>query len=83
MAGPVLRTFVQKLMAFSSRLERVSDVISSRFVRPIVLDKCVKFRDPRLNHSREIQLEAISSVAVNYVGMDVCAKFGDSRSNGS
>ena len=32
------------------RSEAAYDVISSIFVRPIVLDKCVKFRDPSLNH---------------------------------
>ena len=42
-------------MTFCSRLEVTSDVISSRAVRQIVLDKRVKFlRDPSLNHSRKI-----------------------------
>ena len=44
-AGPILRTCVQYLMTFFSRPEAASDVISGRFVMPIVLDKCVKFRD--------------------------------------
>ena len=54
----------------------------------IVPDKRVKFRDPRLNRSREIPPEAveggifstfvISGVAVDNVGMYVRVKFGDS-----
>ena len=31
----------------------------SRFVRPIVPNKCVKFRDPHLNRSREVSPEPI------------------------
>ena len=54
-----LRTFVQYLTAFCSRLETVNDVISGTFVRPVVHDKRVKSRAPRLNHSREIQTEAV------------------------
>ena len=52
-------TFVQYLIAFCSRPEALSDVISSRFVRPIVLNKCLKFCDPCLNHFREIPPEAV------------------------
>ena len=44
--------------AFCSLLEAISDVISGKFVGPIVLDKCVKFRDPCLNRSRDIPPEA-------------------------
>ena len=42
---PVLHAFVQYLLlvAFCSRLDAASDVISGGFVRPIVPDKCVKF----------------------------------------
>ena len=40
--------------------EAASDVISGRFVRLIVLDGCVKFRDLCLNHSREIPPEAVT-----------------------
>ena len=43
--------FVQYLIAFCSQLEAGSDVISSRFVRPIVPDKYVKFGDSRFNRS--------------------------------
>ena len=39
--------------------ETVSDLISSRFVRPIVRDKPVKLCDPGLNRSREIKPEAV------------------------
>ena len=42
-------------ITFSSRLEAASDVMSGNFVRLVVLNKAVKFRDPRLNHSREIR----------------------------
>ena len=66
-------------------------------MRPIVAEKIVKFRDPRLNHSREFPPEAVGGgifdilfaighhirCVVDYVGTDVRAKFGDSRSNGS
>ena len=33
--------------------------MSGGFVGPIVLDKCVKFRDPHLDRSREIPPEAV------------------------
>ena len=45
-------TVVQYLNAFRSRPEAASDVIPSRFMRPIVPDKRAKFRDPCLNRSR-------------------------------
>ena len=61
-----------------------------------VPDLCVKFPDPRLNRSLEIQPKAIgggifdnvlndivSSVALELVSADVDVKFGDSRSNHS
>ena len=38
--SPVLRTFMQYLVAFCSRPEAGSGVISGRFVTPIVPDKC-------------------------------------------
>ena len=46
------------LVAFCSRPEAAGDVISGRFVRPIVSDKSVKLCYPRLNCSPEIQQEA-------------------------
>ena len=52
--APILRTFVQYLIAYGDRLETASDVISGRFVGPIVPDKSVKFGDPRSNCSRYI-----------------------------
>ena len=58
-AAPVRRTFVQYLIAFCSRPESVSDVISGRFVGPIADDKLIKFRGPRLNRSREIPPKAV------------------------
>ena len=42
------------LIAFCNRPEVSGDVISGRFVRPIVPDKFVKFCDPYLNRSREM-----------------------------
>ena len=58
-AGPVLRiTFVQYLIAFNSRPEVTSDVISGGFLEPVFPDNCVKFGDLCLNHSREIPPEA-------------------------
>ena len=39
-------TFVQYLITFCSRPEADGDVISSAFVGPFVLDKCVKFHLP-------------------------------------
>ena len=49
--APVIRTFVQYLVAFSSPAEAASEVISSSFVGLTATDKSVKFRDPRLNPS--------------------------------
>ena len=42
-----------------SRPEAATDVISGRFVRLAVPEKCVKFRDPRLNCSPGIQPKAV------------------------
>ena len=56
-----LNSFAHFCAVFNGILQltgRASDVISSMAVRPIVLDKCVKFRDPSLNRSREIPPEA-------------------------
>ena len=58
-AVPVLRTSVQYLTIFCSRLEAAGDVISGRFVGLVVLDKPVKLHDPSLNCSSEIPLEAV------------------------
>ena len=54
-ARPILMTYVQYLIAFCSRPEADSDVISCRFVEPTVPDKCVKFGDSRSNYSRDIR----------------------------
>ena len=57
---PVLRiAFPQYFMAFCSRPEATSDVISGRFVWPLIPDKRVKFGYPRINLSREITPEAV------------------------
>ena len=58
-ATPVLRTFVQYLIAFFSRPKTASDVICGKFIGAVVRDKRVKFRDPRLNRSREIPPKAV------------------------
>ena len=50
---------VQYLIAFCSRPEAVSDVVSGGFVMLIVLDKCVKFRDPHLHRFREHRPKAV------------------------
>ena len=82
-------------MVFCTRPEAASDVMSCMFVRPIVLDKCVKFRNPRSNRRRHfrqyfrdnfrlgVDNDVISGVAVAHFGADVRIKFGDSRSHGS
>ena len=56
-----LMHFAQYSIAFCSRPETASDVITDRFVRPIVLDKYVKCRDLCFNHSREIAPETVGS----------------------
>ena len=55
------RTFVQYLIAFNSRPEAASDIISGKFGRPIVLDKCIKLCCPRLHGCREILPETVGS----------------------
>ena len=50
---------MQYLTAVCNRPEATSDVISGRFVGPVVPDKSVKFGDPRLNLSRDITPEAV------------------------
>ena len=50
---------MQYLVAFFSRPEEARDVRSGRFVRLTLPDKCVNFRDLRLNRSSEIRPEAV------------------------
>ena len=50
---------MQYLIQFYNRPETASDILSVTFVGPIVGDKFSKFRDPRLNRSREILPEAV------------------------
>ena len=52
---------MQDLLAFCNRPEGAGDVISGKFMRPIVLDRYITFRDPCLSRSREIRLKARSS----------------------
>ena len=64
-ATPVLCIrFVQYLIAFCSRLEAASDVIFGTFEGPAVPDKRVKFCDPCLNHSGEIQPKAVFQTSI-------------------
>ena len=58
-ARPVLRTLMHYLIAFCTRREPASDVISGVFLKPVVPDKRVKSRDPCLNGSLEIPPEAV------------------------
>ena len=46
-AGPVLRTFAQYLVAFCTRLEAASDIISGVAVGQVLMDIRVKFGDSR------------------------------------
>ena len=48
--------FIQYLIAFCSWPEATSDVISGRFVGPIIPDNRVKFGDPGINCSREMPI---------------------------
>ena len=57
--APFLLTFVQYLIVFCSRPEEASDIVSGRFVRLAVLDKCIQFCDHRLNYSQETRPEAV------------------------
>ena len=59
LTGPALFTTVQYSIAFCSQTAAASGVISSVVVRPIIPDKYVKFRELRLNRSREIPSDAI------------------------
>ena len=55
-AEPVLRTFVQYLIAICSRPETASDVISGKAVQYASMDACFKLGDARSNRSRDIRL---------------------------
>ena len=52
---------MKHLIAFCSRSEAASDVISDAFVGPVVSDKPVKFGYLCLNRSRQIPPEAVGS----------------------
>ena len=54
-ASPVLRTFVQYLIAFCSRLERATDALSSRYIEQVCVGVHVKPCDSRSNDSRDIR----------------------------
>ena len=58
-AASVLRSFVQYLVAFSSWPKAATDVISGKFLRPIIADKWIKLRDSYLNRSQENPPEAV------------------------
>ena len=57
----VLRACVKYLIAFWSRQEAASEVISSRFTWQIVPNKCITLSDPRLNRSGEIRRKAVGA----------------------
>ena len=60
LTGPDLRiTFVQYFIAFRSRPEATSDVISGSFPGHVVPDNRVRFSDPCLIRFREILPEAV------------------------
>ena len=52
--GPVICIIVQYLIAMCGRQEATSYVISGRYIRLTVPDKCVQFRAPSLNRSGEL-----------------------------
>ena len=54
--------FCTVLDLMQAKPEAVGEVIFGKFVRPTVLDKWAKFRDPCLNHSREIPPEAFRNL---------------------
>ena len=54
-AGPILRKLMQHSFALCSRSEAANDVAFGPLVRLIDPGKFIKFRDPRLNRSREIR----------------------------
>ena len=95
-AALVLRTFVQYITAFCSRLEAANNITSSRFVGLNVPDKRLEFHDPHLNHSLEIRAKdstfdrfsnfvkcrpEVAGEVISGMAMVVRAKFGDSRLN--
>ena len=61
---------------FSSILQPtgdMGDVVSGRFVGPVVPDSRMKFGDPHLNCSREIPSEAVRySIFDRFVNLDNC-----------
>ena len=71
--APALRTFVRYLIAFCSRQEAASDVVSGPFVRPIVPDKLINYRDPRLNRCQEIRRKAVGyGIFISFSKLDKC-----------
>ena len=50
---------MQYLIVFCGRLNGAHDVTAGSFMEPIVPDKFVQFRDPRLNSSGEMQPKAV------------------------
>ena len=50
---------MQYLIAFCSRLEAATYVISGMFMRQSIADKAVKFGELQLNHFPEIQLQVV------------------------
>ena len=72
-AAPILRTFMQNLITFCSQPEAASDVISGTLVRPIVVDKYLKFHDPSLNILKKLHprpSETVFSTFFRYITSD-------------
>ena len=95
--GRVLCSITKYSVTYCSRPEAASDVISGKFVRPSILNKVVKFGDPRLNRSRAIRPKFVRDgilffdvvfrdncrpeVLAGEYGINVRVKFGDSMLN--
>ena len=72
--------FAQYLIAFCSRPGGASDrdIVSGRFVGPIIPDKRAKFHDPRLNRSGQIQPKAAGCrIYGRFWNFDNCRPKGD------
>ena len=59
---------MQCLVVFCNQLEEASDIVSGKFVRQIVFEKCVKFGSPRLNCSRDIYPKPSEAVFSTFFG---------------
>ena len=95
LAAPVLRTFVQYLIAFCSRPKTAGDVVSRQFVKLIVADKSLLkpfSRNSTRSHiggdifdicfaTSPTVSDFISCVVVGQTGTDINVEFSGSSSN--